>query len=249
MRAETFYKQKKMSEQEKEQLVREFLPFIKYTAYRLAWRLPNHLTVDDLISVGAMGLLDALQRYEQGRVKLKTFVEFRIKGAMLDEIRAYDWMPKSVKKKIDLVKKSHSKLEKELGRVPEESEIAGDLGISLDEYYEILQNSNNSSILRLEDFRGGEDASMDALECIRDPNAKNPLECLIDSSQKQMLADAINRIPEKEKMVLSLYYWEELTMKEISQVLDLTEGRVSQLHKQALLRLKSELQSGVSPKD
>ncbi len=229
-----------MNEEEKEALIREFLPFIKYTAYRLAWRLPAHLTAEDLVSVGTMGLLDAVRRYDQEKARLKTFVEFRIKGAMLDEIRANDMVPKSMKKKIDSIKKAHSKLEKELCRLPSEEEIARELDISVEEYHQILQDANNCVVLRFEDFKGShEDGDLDINDCLSDREAKNPLELLEDTKLKEALAGAIERLPEKEKRILSLYYWDELTMKEIAGVLALTEGRVSQLHKQALLRLKS----------
>ena len=240
----------RMTEDERESLIREFLPFIKYTAYRLAWRLPGHLTEEDLISVGTMGLLDALRRYDQHRAKLRTFVEFRIKGAMLDEIRAYDWMPKSAKKKIDTLRKVHARLEKELCRMPEEEEIAGAMGITVDEYHRILQDSNGSIMLRFEDFRmNGDDGDVDISECIGDRSAKGPLEELEENRLKQSLAAAIDRLPEKEKMILSLYYWDELTMKEIATVLEITEGRVSQLHKQALMRLKSRFGGGADFKE
>ncbi|MDA8089867.1 MAG: FliA/WhiG family RNA polymerase sigma factor [Nitrospiraceae bacterium] len=230
-----------MSEQEQESLIKEFLPFIKYTAYRLAWRLPAHLTAEDLISVGTMGLLDALRRYDQERAKLKTFVEFRIKGAMLDEIRANDMVPKSMKKKIDSIRKTHARLESELFRLPSEEEIADALGISVEEYHQTLQDANNCIVLRFEEFKSNnEDGEMDIADCLTDKEAKNPLDLLEDTKLKEALAGAIDRLPEKEKTILSLYYWDELTMKEIAKVLDLTEGRVSQLHKQALLRLKTQ---------
>ncbi len=238
----TVYK-KEISEEEKEKIIKEMLPFIKYTAHRLAWGLPPQLSVDDLISVGIMGLLDALQRYTEGRVKLNTFVQFRIKGAMLDELRAHNWVPKSMNKKISNVKNAHLKLEKELGRVPEDIEIRDYLGISDDEYYEILRIANAQITYRFEDFneRNHTNEEMDALECISDPEAKTPLDIFEENELKQKLAAVIEKMPEKEKLVLSLYYWEEMTMKEIAHVMNLTEGRVCQLHTQAVARLKSKL--------
>ncbi|MEW6417077.1 MAG: FliA/WhiG family RNA polymerase sigma factor [Nitrospirota bacterium] len=231
-----------ISEEGKEQIIKEFLPFIKYTAYRLAWRLPPQLTVDDLTSVGIIGLLDALQRYNKGRVKLNTFVQFRIKGAMLDELRAHNWIPRSMKKKIDSIKKAHLKLEKELGRLPEDEEVARSLGILLDEYYRILQIANSRVTLRFEDFNEKyEESGLDVTECIPDPNAKSPLEVFEDNNKREVLAVLINELPEKEKLILSLYYWDEMTMKEIAKALKLTEGRVCQLHSQALIRLKAKL--------
>jgi RNA polymerase sigma factor for flagellar operon FliA len=236
-----------INEEEKEQIIKEFLPFIKYTAHRLAWRLPPQLAVEDLISAGVMGLLDALQRYNKGRVKLNTFVQFRIKGAMLDELRAHSWIPRSMKKKIDSIKNAHLILEKELGRLPEDEEVARSLGILLDEYYRILQISNSQVTLRFEDFSEKyEESGLDVTECIPDPNAKSPLEVFEDNNKREVLAVLINELPEKEKIILSLYYWDEMTMKEIAKVLKLTEGRVCQLHSQALIRLKARLNSAPS---
>jgi len=232
-----------LGEEDKEQIVKDFLPFIKYTAYRLSWKLPPQLTVDDLISAGLMGLLDALDKFEHGRVKLKTYAEIRIKGAMFDELRAVDWVPRSMKKKVNALKSAHAKLEKKLGRPPEDEEVVEDLGISLDEYYKTLNDASGAIAFRFEDFKesDSEGERLNILECLPDPNAKDPLSILEETNQKELLAGLIDELPEKEKLILSLYYWEELTMKEIGKVLDLTESRVCQLHSQALLRLKSKL--------
>jgi len=232
-----------MSEAEKEKIINDSLPFIKYTAYRLAHRLPPQLAVNDLISVGIVGLLDALQRYTEGRVKLNTFVEYRIKGAMLDELRSQDWVPRSLKTKIGQIRKAHRELEQNLGRMPYEEEIAERLEITLDEYYKTVQNASNAVVFSFEDFRDKmyEESDMDVTECIPDPNAKSPLELLEESTSKEALADLIEHLPEKEKLILSLYYWEEMTMKEIGKILRLTEGRVCQLHNQALIRLKAQI--------
>jgi RNA polymerase sigma factor for flagellar operon FliA len=232
----------KLNEEEKEQIINGSLPFIKYTASRLAWRLPPQLTVQDLISVGVMGLLDALGRFKDNGVKLNTFVEHRIRGAMLDELRANDWLPKSVKKKIDTVKAVCRTMEKELGRSPDGEEVAERLKIPLDEYYHILQSANAQVSVRFEDFGDKtEDHGVDVTECIPDPDAKTPLEICEDNTRKEAIAHLIETLPEKEKMILSLYYWDEMTMKEIGKALNLTEGRVSQLHNQALLRLKVQI--------
>jgi RNA polymerase sigma factor for flagellar operon FliA len=232
-----------MSEAEKEKIINDSLPFIKYTAYRLAHRLPPQLAVNDLISVGIVGLLDALQRYTEGRVKLNTFVEYRIKGAMLDEPRSHDWVPRSLKTKIGQIRKAHRELEQGLGRTPHEEEIAERLHISLDEYYRTVQSASNAVVFSFEDFRDKayEESDLDVMECIPDPDTKTPLELLEESSSKEALAHLINHLPEKEKLILSLYYWDEMTMKEIGKVLHLTEGRVCQLHNQALIRLKAQI--------
>ncbi|MEO5356793.1 MAG: FliA/WhiG family RNA polymerase sigma factor [Nitrospirae bacterium YQR-1] len=232
-----------LSDEQKEEIIKDFLPFIKYTAYRLSNRMPPQLTTDDLISVGVMGLLDSIDNYDANRAKLKTFAEFRIKGAMLDEIRTFDTAPRSLKEKVNELKAVHAKLEKSLGRVPEDVEIANELNISIDDYYKILKDANSVITLRFEDFSSktsdGED--MNIMENIPDVAGRDVLSKLVDESQKRILAGHIASLPEKEKLVLSLYYWDELTMKEIGKVLSLSEGRVCQLHTQAVLRLKSKL--------
>jgi len=237
-----------MSEQEKERIINDSLPFIKYTAYRLAQRIPPQLSVSDLISVGITGLLDALQRYTEGRVKLNTFVEYRIKGAILDELRTHDWVPRSIKTKIGQIRKAHRELEKDLGRMPNEEEVAERVSISLDEYYRTIQNASNAVVFSFEDFRDRmhAESDMDVMECIPDPDMKTPLELLEQNSAMEELAGAIDQLPDREKLILSLYYWEELTLKEIGKILDLTEGRICQLHNQALVRLKALMGSLVS---
>src|SRR4030043_546667 len=159
---------KELSEEEREQIVKDFLPFIKYTAYRLAWRLTPQLTVDDLMSVGIVGLLDALSRYREEEAKINTFVEYRIKGAMLDELRAHEWVPKSMKKKIASVEKACLELERERGRLPEAEEIAEKLHISLNEYYKILQGAQSGMMLRFEEFNRkiGSESGFDLEESI-----------------------------------------------------------------------------------
>ncbi|MDA8083612.1 MAG: FliA/WhiG family RNA polymerase sigma factor [Nitrospiraceae bacterium] len=236
---------KGLSEEEKEEIIREFLPYIKYTASRLLWRLPPQLTIDDLISTGLIGLMDAVEKYETGKGKLKTYAEFRIKGAMLDELRAVDWVPRSTKKKVSEIKAAHNRLEKELGRMPEDEEVAGVLELTLDEYYKTLQEASGSISFRFEDFEanGGTDEGLNILECIPDPQARDPLSLLEDETRRALLARLIDLLPEKEKLLLSLYYWEEMTMKEIGKVMNLTEGRVCQLHTQALIRLKTKLEN------
>jgi RNA polymerase sigma factor for flagellar operon FliA len=238
-------KQRDFSEEEKEQIIKDSLPFIKYTAYRLAWRLAPQLTVEDLMSVGIVGLLDALSRYREEKGKINTFIEYRIKGAMLDELRAHDWISKSMKKKIASVEKACRELEREKGRLPEAEEIAEKLNITLDEYYKILQGAHSGIMLRFEEFSGkmGGESNSDLEESIPDPNMKTPLEIYEDNKKKELLAGLIDKLPGKEKTILSLYYWEEMTMKEIGEVLNLTEGRICQLHNQALMRLRAGIGS------
>jgi len=233
-----------IKEETKEKIIKEFLPYIKYTAYRLSWKLPPHVTVDDLISVGLMGLMDALKRFEPGKVKLKTYAELRIKGAMIDELRATAWIPRSMRKKIDVINSAREQLEKQQGRMPEDTEVAKLLKMPLDEYYRILKYAVSASLIRIEDFKPNKynDSDLDLTECIADPSSKTPLETLEEKDVQEKLAELIDELPEKEKLVLSLYYYEELTMQEIGKVLNITESRVCQIHSQALVKLKSKLE-------
>ena len=247
MTVKTYTPSKQVTEEEKEKIIKDFLPFIKYTAHRIAWKLPPQLTVDDLVSVGLMGLLDALQKFEHGRVKLKTYAEIRIRGAMLDELRAVDWVPRSLKRKLSGIKNAHARLERKLGRCPEGEEVAASMDLSLDEYYKILHDASGSISLRFEDFTGSDSSGdgLNVLECIPDGAARDPLEILEFENRKEVLAGKIGELPERERFILSLYYWEGMTMREIGQILELTESRVCQLHSQAVLRLKAKLSNSV----
>ncbi len=233
----------KINDDKKEEIIKEFLPYIRYTAYRLSWKLPAHINIDDLISVGLMGLMDAVDRFEPGKVKLKTYAELRIKGAMIDELRATAWIPRSMKKKIEEINNARDKLEKKHGSRPDDTEVASLLKMPLGDYYKILQYATSSSPIRLEDFKNNKyaDSDLNIAECIADSKAKNPLSLLEENDNAKKLAELIDTLPEKEKIVLSLYYWEELTMQEIGRVLNITESRVCQIHSQAIIKLKTKL--------
>ncbi len=229
---------------ERERIIREFMPYIRYTARRFAWRLPPALSEDDLVSVGVIGLLDAMRKFRAGEVKLKTYAEYRIKGAMLDEVRAADTLPRTVRERVNALKCAEARLEQRLGRVPDDGEVAEALGVSIDEYHKVLLDSASGLTLHFGDFdaRGDGQGERDFLESVPDPAAKDPLALLESVSRRDALAGVVDELPEKEKLVLSLYYRDELTMKEIGKVLGLTEGRVCQLHGQAIVRCKARLQ-------
>lgn len=234
-------------EREKEQIINDSLPFIKYTACRLARRPTARLSVHDLVSVGIIGLLDALTRYTEGRIKLKTFVEYRIRGAMLDELRSQDWLPRSQRDKIGQIWKAHCRLEQELGRTPGDEEVAKSVGIELDDYYSTLQTAGSAVVYGLENFGNSDEqeGDLDVTDCASDPEAKTPLEQAEEAIEKEALARLIDALPKKEKLILSLYYWEELTMKEIGVVMNLSEGRVCQIHAQAIRKLKAQMRKFV----
>lgn len=232
-------------EQRREALIKEFAPTIKYLASRLASRLPSHLSAEDLISVGLIGLLNAFERYDPGReTKFKTYAEYRIRGAMLDEIRSMDWVPRSVRDRITMLQRTCEDLQKRKGRPPTEEEIADVLGLSADEYNDFLVRSQGAVVLSLDDMDGQDMEPKTLMQCLADPHATDPLASLVNDDTRRALGAAIEALPEKERLVVTLYYYEELTMKEIGKVLSVTESRVSQLHSQAVIRLKAALQPG-----
>lgn len=235
------------TEEEKEAVLKDMLPYIKYTAYRLAWRLSPQLTIDDLLSVGVIGLLDAIERYDPSRqTNIKTYAEYRIKGAMLDELRSAEWAPKQLQKKINNLKSAYRRLEQKLERPPSEEEVAEELGIDPKELFKLLQDANGSVTISLEDieYRVGQsgDTDYNIYEHIQDKNIDDPLTLIEKSDFKGHLLKAMDRLPEREKIILSLYYWEEITFKEIGKVLGISESRVSQLHSQALIRMRAYIE-------
>ena len=241
------YKNNTITEKEKEAIIQDMLPYIKYTAYRLAWRLPPQLTIDDLISAGVLGLLDAIERFDPSKqATLKTYAEYRIKGAMLDELRAAEWIPKHLQKKINDLKTTYNELEKRLGRPPSEEEVAEELGIDVEDIFKLLNNAHIAVTLSLDGIEkridNKNDGDYDIYEHIEDKSSINPLKLLEDNEKKKVLAEKIKKLPEREQLILSLYYWDELTFREIGDILGVSESRVSQLHSQALLRLKSEIE-------
>ncbi|MBI5756186.1 MAG: FliA/WhiG family RNA polymerase sigma factor [Nitrospirae bacterium] len=229
--------------QVRDRLIQEYGPKIKYMAYRLSYRLQPDIDIDDLISAGIIGLMDAMDKYDPSKETLfKTYAEFRIRGAMLDEIRAMDWVPRSVKEKAGLLYKTVVSLEKRLGRPPTAEEIAGELKMSITDYQNFVAQAHSSAMISIEDLGVNLDNDRDLLEVISDPGKRDPLTLLLTKDTKKTLTSAIDNLPEKERKVVALYYYNELTMKEIGQILEVTESRISQLHTQAMFRLKGKLQ-------
>jgi RNA polymerase sigma factor for flagellar operon FliA len=230
-----------------EQMVLQYAPLIKYIASRLALRLPSHISLDDLISSGIIGLIDAVQKFDPAKnINFKTYAEFRIKGAMLDELRSLDWIPRSVRKKAHLIEKAYAQLQRSLGRPAEAEEVAGFLGLELEEFYQLLDETKTVSVVALEERRnnaGGHVGYLESelLETIQDDNARDSLLAAHFSELQGIMMQAIEALPDKEKLLISLYYYEELTMKEIGQIMGYTESRISQLHTQAMYRLKHKL--------
>ena len=229
-------------EDRREALIKEFTSTIKYLASRLSVRLPSYLDAEDLFSVGLIGLLNAFERYDPTReAKFKTYAEYRIRGAMLDEIRSMDWIPRSVRDRITLLQRTCEGLQRKLGRPPTEEEIGEKMQLSQEELSDFMTRSQGAFVLSLDDLESQEPEPRRLLQCLADQSARDPLAELVGEAKRKQLAAAIEGLPQKERLVLTLYYYEELTMKEIGKTLSVTESRVSQLHSQALLRLKSSL--------
>jgi RNA polymerase sigma factor FliA len=235
-----------ISVENREAVIKEYAPMVKYVANRIAMRLPPHIEVDDLISVGVLGLIDAIDKYDSSRgAKFKTYAEFRVRGAILDELRSMDWVPRSVRQKASSMETVVRKLQNKLGRPPEDDEIADEMGISLDELFSAVNETKSMPILSLEDLGIAKDSGeqQSLLDCLAGKGDADPQTNFRLVELKAIIAKAIDTLPEKERLMISLYYYEELTMKEIGEVLGITESRVSQIHSKAVFRLRNKLKS------
>ena len=215
------------------QLAEHYLPLVKIVGGRLAVSLPPHLDKDDLLSSGFFGLLDAIDRFDISRnIKFETYAGVRIRGAMIDDLRAKDWIPVTMRQKIRRYEQAVYKLETELGRSATDAELAEELEISVSELNALAGQCNAATVIPLEEY-----LQTDTAEAV-DANPADSIEFL---ELKDMLAHAIDRLPEKERLVVSLYYYEEMTLKEISLVMHLSEARISQLHTKAIMKMRSYL--------
>jgi RNA polymerase sigma factor for flagellar operon FliA len=213
---------------------------VKNIVGRLASKLPiDAADKEDLVNVGMMGLMSALEKYDKTRnVQFETYASFRIRGAVLDELRAKDWVPRATRSKDNKIESAMNTLSKNLGRAPTEGEIAAHLDITLDDYFKMLDEARCVSLISTEDLPPDYLEKYVREDVMEEVNEGNSLRMLVDMEFKDKLKKAIDQLPPKEKLVLSLYYYEELTMKEAGRVMDLTESRVCQLHAQAVLRLR-----------
>ncbi|MCU0609232.1 MAG: FliA/WhiG family RNA polymerase sigma factor [Chitinispirillaceae bacterium] len=229
----------------KDKLLLEYAHLVKFTAHRLAINLPKSVDRNDLTSAGILGLIKAVETFEPERgFKFETFAAHKIRGAILDELRALDWVPRSVRQKSRDLQKTFAKLENDFGRLPYDDEVCEELGISMKEYEDLLTDVAPATIVSLEEAmpdRSSDSKELRIIDTIEDPGASNPLKELGFAEVKNILKEAIANLPEKEKLVVALYHYEELTLKEIGVVLDITESRVSQIHSKAILKLRSKL--------
>jgi len=231
----------------RERLVVAYSPLVKYVSGRMASGLPAHVEEADLISYGLVGLINAIERFELEReIKFETYAITRIKGSIIDELRSLDWVPRSVRAKARQIERANAKLEHELQRAPTDEEMARALEMSLEEFQDALLQISNSTVAALDELWTVSDSTGDQvslLDTLTDESAPDPAAAMDQTELKDRVADAIARLPEREKLVVTLYDYEELTLREIGEVLGVTESRVSQLHTKAVLRLKSRLQA------
>lgn len=233
----------------RDELILAYTPLIKYIASRLASRLPPQVAFDDLVSSGIIGLIDAIDKFDLSKkVQFKTYAEFRIRGAMLDELRSLDWVPRSVRRKATDLEHAYSKLEKKLGRPANDEETAAEMGINLENYHKLLDETKTITFMDIELLR---QKSPDQIEtgnglAAISMDANDPFAAINLKQIRNLLAQSIDSLPEKERLTVSLYYFNELTMKEIGQVLNYTESRISQMHTKAMLRLRTKIKKALA---
>ncbi len=233
----------------RDRLILTYAPLVKFVAGRVGSNLPSHVDEQDLVSYGLLGLIGAIERFDPGReIKFETFAMARIRGAIIDELRSLDWVPRSVRTRARQIERAIAGLEKELMRAPTDEEIAKQLGITVEELEDSLTDISRSSISALDELwtiggSGGDQIAL--IDTIEDTQGPEPQSALAQTEMREALGEAIARLPEREKLVVTLYYYEELTLREIGEVLGVTESRVSQLHTKAILRLKARLGGSV----
>ncbi len=240
---------KNLSIKERNKIIEKYLPMIQCVAKRISSRLPDHIHYNDLISSGVIGLMDAIKKYDSKRNnKFKTYAEFRVRGAILDALRSQDWTPRSIRDKAKRIDKAIKALEQKFSRPPKEKEIAEALQVSLEEYHAMLNQTQEASIVSIDEssiFNHTEKGVM--LKMLEDTNSS-----MVKLNQKfvhQIIIDTIKELPERQRIVLSLYYYEECNLRKIGRILKVTESRVSQLHAQAIERLRGKLMSRVEKED
>lgn len=224
----------------KDQLIQRFAPLVKRIAYHLMSRLPSSVQVDDLVQNGMLGLLDAIDRFEAGLgAQFETYAAQRVRGAMLDGLRENDWLPRTLRRDFRRIEVAIAKLEQQYGRQPSEQELASALDMSLAEYQKMLQDARGHQLVSFEDLV--EESDDDYLERHLADHTSEPLQVLEDANLRQLLIDGIESLPEREKMMMALYYEQDLNLREIGEVMGVSESRVCQLHTQVVARLRSRI--------
>jgi RNA polymerase sigma factor for flagellar operon FliA len=226
---------------DRNQLLKDHAPLVKKLAHQMKAKLPPSVEVDDLIQAGMIGLLDAVNRYEETHgAQFETYAVQRIRGAMLDELRSSDWMPRSMRQNMRKIEVAMNVLQQRLGRPPTETEVAKQLKMTLAEYQELLTDGGGHQLVYYEDFHDGE-GNEHFLDRYCSDNASDPLKALMNTGFRQAVIDAILALPEREKILMGLYYEQEMNLKEIGAVMGVSESRVCQLHSQAIARMRANL--------
>ncbi len=237
-----------VNKEKRDKYVMDYLPLVKYVVGKFMIYLPAHVDQEDLIESGILGLIEAAERFKEDKgVKFKTYAYHRIRGSILDYLRLQDWVPRSVREKDNLIKEAHNSLEQKLNRSPQPEEIAEALGISCSELDKMLADINMCSMLYIEDINIGNDGDsrISANEIIKDNKASDPLSDLELLEEKELLERAITELHPKEKLVITLYYYEDMLLREIAEVMNLSESRISQLHHRALMSIRAKASKSV----
>lgn len=222
-------------------LLTEFAPLVKKMAYQIRAKLPPNVEVGDLVQAGMIGLLDAMSRYEQTLgAQFQTYAVQRIRGAMLDELRSSDWLPRSIRKNMRKIETAITEAQQKLGRVPTESEVAAQMKLSLADYQDLLSDSGGHQLVYYEDFQDGEGGEHFLDRFCTDSSA-DPLQALMNTDFREAVIEAIYALPDREQVLMSLYYEQEMNLKEIGAIMNVSESRVCQLHSQAVARLRAQL--------
>ncbi|MDR1597198.1 MAG: RNA polymerase sigma factor WhiG [Treponema sp.] len=228
----------------REMFIKQYAPLVKYVAGKVAVGMPHNVEFDDLVGFGVFGLLDAIDKFDPDKnVKFKTYAVTRIRGAIFDELRTIDWVPRSVRQKTREMEEAVGSLEAQLGRTATDQEIANSLGLDEKEYAKTMMKISGTTMLSLNDvwFSGDENDKISIGDSIESPASLNPDVIVEKDEIRRVIVEAIEELPDKEKKILVLYYYEDLTLKEIGEVLEVTESRVSQLHTKAIVRLRAKL--------
>jgi RNA polymerase sigma factor for flagellar operon FliA len=231
-----------IAEDEREDLIRSFLPLVKRVVHRLAGRLPSEVDIKEMLNSGIIGLVDALEKYDpRHETNFSTYAQFRIRGTILDSFRIQDWVPRSLRHKAHKIESTFAKLEQELGRTPEDHEVAAALEIDTESFQKMLGEITGVVLLSLEELGFGHGEERFRADETLASSRPDPLNQLLESEKVEVVARALDRLPEKERLVITLYFYEELNLKEIGEIIGVTESRASQIRSRGLLRLKSYL--------
>lgn len=228
----------------REHFIKKYAPLVKYVAGKVAMGKPGNVEYEDLVGFGVFGLIDAIEKFDPDKnVKFKTYAVVRIRGSIYDELRSIDWVPRSVRQKVKEVEQAIKAIESRTGKTAEDHDIAKELGIDIKEFYTLMTKISSTSILSLNESwnMGDDNDKISMIDTLESPQMASPEVSAEKEEVKKLVINAINELPDKEKKVLVLYYYEDLTLKEIGEVLDVTESRVSQLHTKAILRLRGKL--------